>query len=595
MQSRAASLCVTAGAGGRIVQGTVQPISPRIARGAQQSRRFGARQRSHGICENVPRQPAHKREARKPNAGKGADSMRCKRHIDHQVLTLCAALAAALTTGALAQHYEYSKLLAPDGGAYDDFGYAVAVLGDVAIAGAYGDDGVGGTDSGSAYMFRREGALWQLEQKIEAADATMFAYFGYAVELHNDMALVGAISEEPGGAVYVFRRNPLNESWNQVQKIVPPDTAQGDSFGCSIDADGRYMAIGARMDSDVFNDAGSVYIYEYEDSLQQWVYLTEVRAHDPSANEWFGEELALSGDYVVVGLPRDDPNGLSSGSAYVFKRLGGAWIEQTKIIPADGAAESKFGSDVAIDGDTIAVGASDDWPAAVRCGAVYVYRGGNASWPLEQKVYDASAGAHHWDRFGGGVDVVGDSLLVGAWGSDANGTDRGAAYVYTRSGGTWTAQPALFFAFDGAALDEFGSAVDLDGARAIVGAFARRDNGQNTGAAYMFNDVHFTLSVTPDPPRAGAQATFAISNAAPFTRAALGYTIQGLRRQYVAPLQITIEIGNAVQIGAIKTTDANGRASWTTTIPSGAAGRLVWIQAIQFEKKTNVIARQVQP
>ncbi len=521
--------------------------------------------------------------------------MQSRRHISYRIRIASAVLAAATASAALAQHYEYSKLLAPDGGAYDDFGYAVAVQGDVAIAGAYGDDGVGGTDSGSAYIFRRDGAQWQFEQKIEAADATTFAYFGYAVELHDDMAMVGAISEEPGGAVYVFRQSPLNEAWSQVQKIVPPDTSQGDSFGCSIDADGRYMAIGARMDSDVLNDAGSVYIYEYEDSLQQWVYLTEFRAHDPSANEWFGEELALSGDYVVVGLPRDDPNGSSSGSAYVFKRVGGAWIEQIKIIPADGAADSRFGSDVAIDGDTVAVGASDDWPAAVRCGSVYVYRGSNATWPLEQKIYDASARAHHWDRFGGGVDVVGDSLLVGAWGSDANGTDRGAAYVYTRSGGTWTARSAMYFAFDGAALDEFGSAVDLDGARAIVGAFARRDNGQNTGAAYMFNDVHCTLTVSPDPPRAGAQATFTISDAAPLTRAVLGYNLQGLRRRYVAPLNIIIEIGNAVQIGAIRTTDASGRASWTVIIPTGAAGRFIWLQAIQFEKKTNVIATQVQP
>lgn len=496
---------------------------------------------------------------------------------------------------ALAQHYEYEKLRAPDGGAYDDFGYAVAVLGDFAIAGAYGDDGIGGTDSGSAYVFRRHGPDWVFQQKLEPADAATTDYFGYAVELHDDMAIIGAISDEPGGSVYVFRRTQPNEIWQQVQKIVPPDNAQGDAFGSSIDADGRYMAIGARMDSDVVNDAGSVYIYEYEESIRQWVYLNEFRAHDPAANEWFGEELAMSGDYVVVGLPKDDPNGLGSGSAYVFKRNIGTWIEQAKIVPSDGALEARFGCDVGISGDTVVIGASEDWATSKRSGSVYVYRGSDAVWLLQQKLFDSTSVANHWDRFGCGVDIVGDTLLIGAEGSDANGVDFGAAYVYTRLVNTWTPHAQKYFAFDGARVDEFGGAVDLDGSRAIIGAYMKSDNGQNTGAAYMFNDVHFQLAVAPDPPRAGSNATFTATNGNPLTRTYLGYSLRGLRQTYIAPLNITIELRNATQTGGIKTTDANGTAAWTLSIPGAALGRNLWIQAIQFEKKSNVIATQVQP
>lgn len=511
------------------------------------------------------------------------------------LVSVAAALSMALAGSAAAQHYEYEKLLAPDGGAYDDFGYSVSALDDFAIAGAYGDDGVGGIDSGSAYVFRRSGSDWVFEQKLEASDAASTDYFGYAVKLHNGMALIGAPGDDPAGSVYVFRRTSLNGPWQQVQKIVPPDGRAGDDFGASIDADGRYMAVGARRDSDVLNDAGSVYMYEFEDPIQQWVYLSEFRAGDSGANKWFGERLAISGDYVAIGVPRDDPNGVGSGSAYVFKRSGATWVQQAKIIPSDGAAEYRFGSDVAIDLDTIAVGAAEDWPAAKRSGSVYLYRGSNTSWPLEQKVYDSSVLANHWDRFGSGVDLAGETLLVGARGSDLNGTDCGACYIWTRSGSTWTQRSRPLFAFDAATFDDFGGAVELDGARAIVGAYTKSDNGQNTGAAYVFNDVHFLLAIQPEPPRQGMNATFTVTGGRPRTRTWLGYSIGGLRKTFIVPLNITIELRNGVQAGGIKMTDAEGTATWVLPIPSGTAGRHLWLQAVQQELKTNVIATQIDP
>ncbi len=505
--------------------------------------------------------------------------------------------ASLLVAGspAPAQHFEYEKLLAPDGGAYDDFGYGVSMQDGYAIAGAYGDDGAGGTDSGSAYVFRRSGPDWLYEQKLEANDAASADYFGFAAKLHNGMALVGAIGDDPGGAVYVFRRTSLNGPWQQVQKIVPPDGGVGIDFGAALDAHGRYMAVGARRDSDAAIAAGSVYMYEYEDASGRWVYLSEFRAADASANEWFGERLGVWGDYVVVGVPRDDPNGSASGSAYVFRRSGGTWSQQARLFPSDGAAEYRFGSDVAIDADTIAVGASDDWPAAKRSGSVYVFRGSGASWPLEQKLFDATSAANHWDRFGAGVDVIADVLLVGARGSDLNGVDRGAAYAWTRSGSTWTPRSPRLFAFDGSALDDFGGAVDLDGPQAIVGAFTKSDHGQNSGAAYAYNNIHFLLAMTPEPPRQGTSAVFTVTGGAPRSPIWLGYSLTGLRQTYIAPLNITIELRSGVQAGGMRTTDANGAAAWILPIPNGSAGRSLWIQALQRELKTNVIATQIQP
>lgn len=505
-----------------------------------------------------------------------------------------AAFVVCIGTAALGQHYESAKLSAHDGGAFDDFGYAVCVLGDVAIAGAFGDDATGGTDCGSAYLYRRSGSDWTFERKLEALDAAPFDYFGYAVELHEDMAIVGSLGDEPGGSVYVYRQSPLNGDWTQVQKIVPPDTAQGDSFGSSVDADGRYLAIGARMDSDAQNDAGSVYMYEYEESLRQWVYLSEFRASDPVAHTWFGEQLAISGDYVVVGLPRDDTSGLDAGAAYIFKRQIGTWIEQIKILPTDGAPEARFGSDVAVDGDTLAIGAPEDWPGSKRSGSVYVFRGSQANWPLEQKLSDTSDGAQHWDRFGSGVDLAGNTLLIGAEGSDANNTDRGSAYVYTRSGSNWTAAPRQFFAFDGAALDEFGGAVDLDGETAVVGAYMKSDLGQNSGAAYVFNDVGFRLVVDPAEPQQGEVATFSVAGGQPNSRVYLAYSIRGLRKTGIPQLGVTIELRSPIQAGGFRETDSLGRAVWVLPIPGGTGGRALWMQALQYQGKTNVWATRIR-
>jgi len=510
------------------------------------------------------------------------------------IITLGVFTVPGVNKVAVAQHYEYEKLLANDGGAYDDFGYAVAVQGDFLIAGAYGDDATGGTDSGSAYIYHRDGPNWVFMQKIEPSDPAPFDYFGYAVELHDDMAMVGSISDEPGGSVYVFRYDPQTNTWNQIQKIIAPDVQQGDSFGSAIAVDGRYMAIGARMDSDVAQDAGSVYVYEYEESISQWQYLDEFHADDAAANEWFGEQLAMNSPYIVVGLPRDDPNGTSSGSAYLFESHFGTYNQIKKFIPDDGIEDAHFGSSVGIDNETIIIGARQDWPGANRTGSAYIYRKFATQWSLEQKIYDNTSTANSWDQFGCSVDIIGDTALIGAWGSDANAPDCGCAYIFTRSGSTWSPFKPYQFAFDAEQFDEFGCSVDLDNTTAVIGAYQKADNGTNTGAAYAFNNILFTLNIDPDPMIAGAPATFQITHGQPNTQAFLAYSLRGLQKTYIAALNISIELRTPKQAGNMTTTDVNGNATWILNIPLAARGKLIWMQALQRESKTNIIPTSAQ-
>ena len=126
----------------------------------------------------------------------------------------------------------------------------------------------------------------------------------------------------------------------------------------------------------------------------------------------FGDSVAIAGDTIVVGAPGDDDNGSDSGSAYVFTRTGTTWTEQAKLTASDGAADDYFGSSVAIAGDTIVVGASgddDEWQCS---GSAYVFTRTGTTW-TEQAKLTASDGAAN-DHFGGSVAIAGDTIVVGS-------------------------------------------------------------------------------------------------------------------------------------------------------------------------------------
>ncbi len=146
-------------------------------------------------------------------------------------------------------------------------------------------------------------------------------------------------------------------------------------------------------------------------------------ASDGASDDQFGWSVAVDGDTVVVGAYRDDDNGNASGSAYVYRFDGTDWIE-TKLLASDGAGNDNFGSGVAVDGDTVVVGSPGDDDYS---GSAYVYRFDGTDW-IETKLI-ASDWANS-DRFGISVAVDGDTVVVGAYGDDDNGSYSGSAYVY---------------------------------------------------------------------------------------------------------------------------------------------------------------------
>jgi hypothetical protein len=165
----------------------------------------------------------------------------------------------------------------------------------------------------------------------------------------------------------------------------------------------------------------------------------------------------------------------------VYTFDGSSWIE-TKLIASDGASSDYFGYSVAVDGDTVVVGARYDDDNGVDSGSAYVYRFDGTDW-IETKLL-ASDGATD-DRFGISASVDGDTVVVGAYGDDDNGSNSGSAYVYTFDGSSWIETKLI--ASDGASSDRFGISASVDGDTVVVGSDYDDDNGSSSGSAYVYD------------------------------------------------------------------------------------------------------------
>jgi FG-GAP repeat len=371
------------------------------------------------------------------------------------------------------------KLTANDGAESDFFGYfhSVAIDRDTAIVGAYGHDG-----KGSAYIFVRSGDTWTQQTELTASDGAADDQFGISVALSGDTAIVGAVGDDDAvkgimdsGSAYIFERSSSGV-WTQQPKLTADDRAAGDQFGIYVAISGDTAIVSAWKDDDAvkgMNNSGSAYIFVR--SGGGWVPQTKLTASDGAAGDQFGTSVALSGDTAIVGA-----YGVASfsGAAYIFERNSSVWVPKAKLTAEGGKAGDEFGSFVALSGDTAIVGALK---VAGSSGAAYIFeRNSNGVWVLKAKL--TAEGGAAGDYFGSSVAISGDTAIVGAFGDDG----KGSAYIFVRSGDTWTPQTKLT-ANDGAADDQFGISAAISGDTAIVGAVGDDDKGMNSGSAYVFS------------------------------------------------------------------------------------------------------------
>jgi len=322
--------------------------------------------------------------------------------------------------------------------------------------------------------------------KLTASDAAYTDSFGGSVAISGDYAIVGAPGDDDGfsnsGSAYVFKNNGSGV-FTQTNKLTASDAGSTDYFGDSVAISGDYAIVGAYSDDDEFYDVGSAYIFKNNGS-GVFTQTNKLTASDAAYTDLFGYSVAISGDYAIVGAPGDDDNGSYSGSAYVFKNNGsGVFTQTNKLTASDAAADDSFGGSVAISGDYAIVGArrNDD------VGSAYVFKN-NGSGVFTQTNKLTASDAGYFDYFGDSVAISGDYAIVGAYVEDNGiGTYTGSAYVFKNNGSGVFTQTNKLTASDAAADDRFGDSVAISGDYAIVSAHWNDDKFTNSGSAYIFN------------------------------------------------------------------------------------------------------------
>jgi hypothetical protein len=368
---------------------------------------------------------------------------------------------------------QQAKLVASDAGASDNLGYSAAIDGDTAIFGAVNED-VGGYDAGAAYVFTRSGTTWSQQQKLVASDPAASDYFGWSSAVDGNYAVVGAPYEDAGGtsagAAYVFIRS--GTTWTQQQKLASSDIAASDRFGWSIGIDGDTAIISAKYEAAGGSAAGAAYIFTRSGTT--WSQQAKLVASDAAANDNFGQSVSISGNTAIVGAFEEDTGGSNAGAAYIFTRSGTTWTQEQKIQASDAQASDYFGGSVSIDGDTVICGAKKEDTTATAAGSAYIFTRSGTTWSQQQKIQASDATANY--EFGGAVAIDGDVVVVSQY------LD---IYIFSRSGTTWT-QDKKIQGSDSESGDSFGFTVAVDSDTIVVGATNEDAGGSNAGAAYVF-------------------------------------------------------------------------------------------------------------
>ncbi len=260
--------------------------------------------------------------------------------------------------------------------AEDTLGSAVAIDADIILVGAPNHDPNAVSNAGAVFVFSRNpdedaSDQWSQTVKLTAdADEDEDDLFGSAVAINSDTALVGAPGEDGGGAVFVFVRDPDDNSWVRQQILTGSDTDAGDRFGAAVAVFGNTAIIGAPLaDVDGVTTAGAVYVFtrDPEETTDPWSELQQLEASDAASDDEFGTAVALMGNMAVIGAPGVDlpPDGaiprVDAGAAYDFRRDpdDGLFSERTQLIADDAVSDEAFGTAVSVGCDTIIIGAPD--------------------------------------------------------------------------------------------------------------------------------------------------------------------------------------------------------------------------------------------
>ncbi|MFT5358937.1 MAG: hypothetical protein ACI9KE_006178, partial [Polyangiales bacterium] len=300
--------------------------------------------------------------------------------------------------------------------------------------------------------------------------ATVLAYSGLLVRDAAGQVLTSSMHVEAGMIALHFDDTNAEypvvvDPWFVRNELVPANAAAGIRFGTSVAIDDDTAIIGATNAVHFFVLTGGT-----------WVEQQRIAA--PAGASGFGISVAIEGDRAVVGAYFDSTRGTRAGAAYTFTRAAGTWSLEQQLLGTLTDAEDRFGTSVAIDGDTIAVGATGR--ATIGAGHIFVL---GATWTEQATIIREGA----WtvsDNFGRSVALEGDTLAMGASGENGR---RGAAYVFVRDAADAWSQQARITHPTPVGSDDYGSDVGLEGERLAVGAESEETGGAaQTGTVSVY-------------------------------------------------------------------------------------------------------------
>jgi hypothetical protein len=383
---------------------------------------------------------------------------------------------------------EQARVTIPSPQASDRSGDSVAIDGDTMVLGSPGDDVSTRANQGSATIYVRDPAgVWSFQQQL-FGDATAAEFFGRDVAVSGDTIVVGADGAATStGAAYIFTRS--GSTWSRQQRITASDGAQDDQFGKSVAISRDTIIVGALLDDTAAGvDAGSAYVFNRSGTT--WTQNgNRLFASDAAAVDRFGTDVAIDGATVVVGAPGDDTaGGDSAGSAYVFILSAGPTVQQGHLFATDGATSDSFAARVDVDTDTVVVGARfADRGSMANAGAAYVFVRSSDVWAQQTKLLGDDTTVS--SELGAAVSIDDDVVVVGAPTATFNGLNgAGVGYTFTRSGAVWT-QRSRLVASDASASSAFGISVDVSGSTAAIGA----PTANNSGEAFAISAGGFVV------------------------------------------------------------------------------------------------------
>jgi len=373
--------------------------------------------------------------------------------------------------------------LRPSSGLFgEQFGRSVAIAGDTVVVGAWNGLNLFGEQFGVAYVFVRNSSSWAQQARLSRASGEFFGQFGFAVAVAEDTIMVGQpfvdtpAGEDAGSATFFTR---IRNNWSEVEHFAAVDGGSSDLFGSSVSVAGGTAVIGVtRADIETKDDAGAAYVFVQNGS--NWIPQVTLYASDPGDHDQFGVSVAVAGDTILIGASQGNSNTVEeSGAAYVFIRSGSSWKQEAKL-RGDGTIFGLFGQSVSIEGDTAIVGEPAD--EVFGRGAAYVFTRSGGTWLRQAKLTADDGGTG--DAFGSSVSILGNRVIVGAP-QKSNGS-KGAAYVFSRNGSSWVQEAKLIGS--GAFGKGFGSSIAISGETALVGAPLESGGlgAGRAGAAYVF-------------------------------------------------------------------------------------------------------------